>query len=368
MKPQCTDLGESHEGDPSGPTSVARAFFFDSPAAALMLLAPGGRSTAGDPLAPGVPPPPASSLPDDRERAWLTGCALGALGRFGAAAAVLRPLAETGDGPFASLAWSTLASHQRQIGRHADALVYDRRAERMIPTGSDPLSVTARFDAELGLAADAVGLGRTEDAVERLPGGELLSGAEALPLPVGLEPRPDPVSAEWRRRVRRGWVATEIALLRGDPADAVALAEAALTEAVVAGAPRHVAKCRLFLGASRYVRYRDVSAAPGVHRGVVDGGNARGGAERILVEARSALTQAVAASATLGALPLRWVAESLLADVLVLADEPDAVVAEHRRSAATVVTAIGADLPVDQRSGWLSRPDLAALLAAVPQT
>jgi hypothetical protein len=324
--------------------SVARALFYDSPAAALGLLdaghEPAPRSTAG------------------QERAWLTGAALGALGRFGAAEAVLRPLAGADGGPYASLACSTLASHQRQLGRHAEALAYDQRAEMTIPAARDRLSESARFDAELGLTADAVGLGRVDEAVERLARIDRRA-------PTNLAT--DPVLAGWRRRVRHGWVATEIALLRGDSAAAVVLAEDALAEAVAAGAPRHVAKCALFLGASGYVRYRDASVAHGVQNGVVDDRKALDGREETLVGARTALTQAAAAAAALGALPLRWVAESLLAEVLALAGEPEAMIGGHQKAAATVVTAIGAELPAEQRSGWLSRPDLVALRAVAPR-
>ena len=340
MKPPGVDSTRASADRPDAAV-VARVLFHDSPAAALALLAadhePVARSTAG------------------QARAWLTGAALGALGRFAAAEAVLRPLAGAEGGSYASLACSTLASHQRQLGRHADALAYDQRAEATIPAAKDPLSESARFDAELGLAADAVGLGRVDEAVERL--------ARADP-GVPTNSVTDPVLAGWRRRVRHGWVATEIALLGGDPAAAVVLAADALAEALAAKAPRHVAKSALFLGASGYVRYRETSVAQSVRNGVADGRKALDGGQETLEGARSALTQAASAAAALGALPLWWVAESLLAEVLALAGEPEAMIGGHRKSAATVVTAIGAELPVEQRSGWLSRPDLAVLLAA----
>lgn len=292
--------------------AMASAFFHDSPAAALAL---------GD---------------GGAEQRWLTGAALGALGRFGAAAAVLVPLAQsnplaepnqpTTADPIGSLAWSTLASHQRQLGRHTEALEYDQRAAATAPASH----FGARFDAALGLTADAVGLGHVAEAATRLIGVEALAGAH-------------PLDADWRTRVRRGWVATEIALLRGDPTTAVDLAEEALVTAVAAAAPRHVAKCTLFLGASRYVRYRDVGGG--------------------LTPVRTMLADASSAATALDALPLLWVAESLLADVAVLAGEPAVTVATHRARAAAAVSAIAVDLPAGQRGDWLARPDLAALLA-----
>src|SRR5207245_5784222 len=59
--------------------------------------------------------------------AWLLGVSLGAGGRYGAALTVLSPLVESGSGDgvpaerrlFAALAGSTIASIQRQLGRHA---------------------------------------------------------------------------------------------------------------------------------------------------------------------------------------------------------------------------------------------------------
>ncbi len=56
--------------------------------------------------------------------------------------------------PYSSLAASTLASHYRQLGRHLDARQWDERAAAL--AGDD---VEAGFDARLGLAADAVGVG-----------------------------------------------------------------------------------------------------------------------------------------------------------------------------------------------------------------
>jgi len=95
----------------------------------------------------------------------------------------------------------------------------------------------------LGLAADAIGAGRTDEA-RRL---------HAL------------VEARcWRTEVRRGWVAAEIELAEGHAEAAIAPAEAAVRAARAAGAVRHVLKSEVVLGTSLVVW----GTADGVARGV----------------------------------------------------------------------------------------------------
>jgi hypothetical protein len=101
------------------------------------------------------------------------------------------------------------------------------------PDGVD--GVGALVDALLGLAADALGLGRLAAAAR------LLAAAQAT-----VDTRP----VSWRTRVRLGWVTAELALAGGRAADAVAPAERAVQLARAAGAVRHRWKSELVLAAA----------------------------------------------------------------------------------------------------------------------
>src|SRR5437870_2635698 len=146
---------------------------------------------------------------------------MGGQGRYGAATILLHGLIAGPDQILGALAASTLASHRRQLGGHAaarahDALAYRRLAghgvefnvwarprfrrrcgrcgtDRLLGQPSSPLSPhcapAARSDVLLGLAADALGLGRI---------------AEARRLADLARRGPD---AGWRGRIRLGWVA-----------------------------------------------------------------------------------------------------------------------------------------------------------------
>jgi hypothetical protein len=249
---------------------------------------------------------------------WLLGAALGALGRYGEAR---RALSGCLNGPYASLAASTLASHYRQLGRHDEAPGWDQRALEL--AGENP---EALWDARIGLAADAVGAGDLAAARARLvtAGGEATAGGEG---PRRSNERP--ASRHWRRRVRYGWVETEIALLAGDPSEACRVAETALTIAEDAAAPRHVAKCLLFLGASRHV--------------AGDAG------------ADTTLRRASQEAAAVGALPLYWVAEYLLSQ--------RGTAEFHLARSAAAILEIAAGLPDDDRKRWLDRVDIAGIVA-----
>ena len=179
---------------------------------------------------------------------WLAAVVLGGQGHYAAAATALGALLGDRDRVLASLAASTLASHRRQLGGHAVARGLDARALATAPTSGpvDPDGVDfagARADALLGLAADAIGAGRTREA--RL-----------------LHARVEPTC--WRTEVRHGWVAAEIELAEGHADRAVAPAEAAAGTAREAGAVRHVLKSDLVLGTSLVVW----GTADGVARGV----------------------------------------------------------------------------------------------------
>ena len=103
-----------------------------------------GRPVAGvAPLQQAVEAAHAAGRDDEATAAaWLLGVALGAAGRYGSALAVLEPLAERAavDHParrlFASLACSTAASVQRQLGRHAVARSQEPRVKILLDTMS----------------------------------------------------------------------------------------------------------------------------------------------------------------------------------------------------------------------------------------
>lgn len=253
--------------------------------------------------------------------AWLLGVALAAAGRYGGAVQVLTPLLEPGEAAdslpeqrlFASFAASTMASVQRQLGRHGIARELDLRA---LASAVTPEAV---FDANLGLAADAVGLGERDAAAEAL--------AEAAAL---VEERRD----WWRQQVRLDWVRAEVALLDGEPHAAAALAAGAVERAEAARAPRHVAKGLLF------------QAVAEVHAGLPD--------------AAATLRRAATLAESLGTLPLIWPSRALLGALLEGTDDVES--AKSLAAARSAVLAIAGDLPPAVREEWLARSDVGALL------
>jgi hypothetical protein len=251
---------------------------------------------------------------------WLLGVCLAAAGRYGSASTVLEPLAVAlPDEPerrlFSSLAASTMASISRQLGRHAEGRVRDEVA---LDVGHD--APEARFDALLGLAADAVGLGEEAEAAVRL--------GEAAEL-VG--PRPE----WWRQRVRVDWVAAEVALMQDRASDAVARASSAVQLAETSGAPRHVAKGLLFQGVAE------------VQSGALD-------------DAAGTLRRAATLAESVGALPLVWPARAVLGALV--GDSGPAEAASCLSAARAAVRQISEDLPSPLAQEWLARPDIAALL------
>lgn len=186
------------------------------------------------------------------ERRWLAAVVLGGQGRYAAAATVLTGLLAGPDRVTASLAASALASHRRQLGAHAAARPLDalalRLASRLIgaatpdPDGVDRAGATV--DALLGLAADAVGLGRPGQARRLLAAaGRAATGLAAAGSGAG------PV-ASWRAKVRLGWLAAEVELAAGNPGAAVRPARESLAESRRHGAVRHEAKSMLVLAAA----------------------------------------------------------------------------------------------------------------------
>ena len=252
---------------------------------------------------------------------WLLGVCLSSAGRYGAALGVLEPLVAPAEGPevrlLGALGAASVASIHRQLGRHGVAQGYDEGALAASEGAGE-----AGFDALLGLAADAVGLGEGQAAAERLAQAAALADA-----------RPD----WWRQRVRLDWVRAEVALLEGRPEDAVAAAHAAVELAEHSGAPRHVAKGLLFQGVAQ------------VEAGRPD-------------EAAGTLRRAALLAESLGTTPLLWPVRAMLA-ALLAEREP----AESERcllAARRAVEAIAADLPDELRADWVGRADVAAVLGA----
>lgn len=201
-----------------------------------------------------------------RER-WLAAVVLGGQARYAAAAALLHDLRAHPDPVLASLAGSTLAAHRRQLGGHAAARVLDGAAlaalrrpsdggcplvgdpdvdvDGVDPDGVDPDGVDfagAHCDALLGLAADALGLGRTVEA------RRLLGHAERT-------------ARGWRCEVRLWWVHAEVELADSHPDSAVPYAERATRLAREAGAERHAVKSDLVLAAALTAAAREPDRA-----------------------------------------------------------------------------------------------------------
>ena len=255
--------------------------------------------------------------------AWLLGVALGAGGRYGGALTVLSPLVEAGsadDAPpehrlFGALSGSTIASIQRQLGRHAIARQADLSALELTDGTGE-----AAFDALLGLTSDAVGMDDAEEAVTRL------AQAEAV--------IPGHGDEWWRQMVRLGWAKAEVALLEGRAEEAVAYAAEAVQRAENSRAPRHVAKGLLVLGLAQ-----------------VSSGN-----DEVVATLRRSATFAE----SLGCLPLIWPSRALLGALLADADRVESD--KSLGAARSAVLAIAGDLPPGVRAEWLSRPDIHALL------
>jgi hypothetical protein len=209
------------------------------------------------------PLPPASTS----HALWLRAVAAGGQGRYGNAMADLDELCRAQRrGPLVSLAHSTRASFLRQLGWHDRARGWDGRALAL--AGSDP---EAGADALIGLAADALGVGRfAASAVALRRAGELVAGS--------------------RLPVRLAWVSAELAMARGEGATAVAHAERAVELAVALGSARHAVKSEV------------VRAAALCSAGDVD-------ASRQVADAALQDTE------RLGIIPLRWALACLLADI-----------------------------------------------------
>ncbi|WP_155763482.1 hypothetical protein [Mycobacterium asiaticum] len=222
---------------------------------------------------PGTWPLPTATTP---EQLWLRAVAAGGQGRYGSGYADLALLrAQAKAGPLASLAHSTQGSFLRQLGWHTLARRWDGRAFAL--AGDDP---EASADALVGLAADALGVGRFAAAETLLiRSDELLDGARL------------PAATADRLAVRRCWVGAELAMASGDGETAVIRAEEAvkLAQVMTGASARHRLKSEVVLAAA-------LCSAGAIER------------------ARSVAQRALQDTAPLGLRPLRWALACLLID------------------------------------------------------
>jgi hypothetical protein len=215
---------------------------------------------------PGRWPLPSATTP---HQLWLRAVAAGGQGRYANAVADLGVLrGRVSAGLLASLAHSTQASFLRQLGWHALARGWDGRALSL--AGADP---EARADALIGLAADALGVGRFAAAATLLA-------------------RVEPMLVPDRLAVRRGWVSAELAMATGDGATAVRHAEEAveLAGAMPVPSARHRVKSDVVLAAALC---------------------SAGATERARAVGEAALRD----TGRFGLIPLRWALACLLIDI-----------------------------------------------------
>jgi len=199
-----------------------------------------GSAAFGD--APGEWPLPAART---AEELWLRAVAAGGQGRYANANADLASVRRAHRvGRLASLAHSTHASFLRQLGWHEKARGWDGRA--LAVAAGDPEAVG---DALIGLAADALGVGRFALSTAALRRAEDLLD-DRLP----------------RLGVRLAWVSAELAMATGDGRAAVNHAERACDLAAAYGSTRHRIKSDVVLAAAlccdgRADRSREVADA-----------------------------------------------------------------------------------------------------------
>ncbi|MDF3337420.1 hypothetical protein P3H80_08310 [Mycolicibacterium septicum] len=215
---------------------------------------------------PGRWPLPTATTPHER---WLRAVAAGGQGRYACALAELSEILRCQDsGSLVSLAYSTRASFLRQLGGHARARGADGRA--WARCGDDD---EAAADALVGLAADALGMGRFGVSAR------LLDRARGIDTP-----------ADSRRRIRLSWVSAELAMVRGDGAEAVEHARRAVAAAAGHSSTRHAVKSDVVLAAAL------------CSAGEYDA-------------AREVADAALLATEKAGLVPLRWALACVLADI-----------------------------------------------------
>lgn len=255
---------------------------------------------------PGLWPLPAA---ESAAELWLRAVAAGGQGRYGCARADLAELLRRSPaGRLASLALSTQGSFLRQQGGHVAARGPDGAAvgragrDSVLLAGASP-DVEAVTDALIGLAADALGVGRLAAAAALLERAEQVHARADDPPP--------------RLAIRLAWVRAELAMAAGDGAAARVFAERGveLAGAAAPGLRRHRVKSDVVLAAA-----------------LCSGGDlpaSRRVADAVLTETQAA-----------GLVPLRWAVASLLAGIGSAQHSP-AEVAEIRDRSATFVARHG---------------------------
>lgn len=237
--------------------------------------------------APSLWPLPPAQNPEQR---WLRAVAAAGQGRYATGFAELAELRRSAVGPLLSLAHSTQASLLRQLGWHDRARGWDARAFAL--AGTDP---AARSDALVGLAADALGVGR-------------LATSAALLAAAGSAADPP------RLAVRRAWVSAELAMAGGDGAAAVAHARHGVELAEPLASIRHRTKSDVVLAAALCCAGR-------------------------LDDSRGLADELLQRTAAHGLIPLRWAVASLLAGIgsgahdgpyIEVARDEAAALVEHR--------------------------------------
>jgi hypothetical protein len=240
---------------------------------------------------PGRWPRPAARSPEDL---WLRAVAAGGQGRYAAARAELSVLIHSERaGRLRSLGLSTYASFLRQLGWHWRAHDWDGRA--WAAAGGDPEAGT---DALIGLAADALGVGR------------LAASAALLERAAGL-PRP---AVEPRLEIRLAWVRAELAMAAGAGSDALRHARRGveLAQDALPTLRRHRVKSDVVLAAA-----------------MCSAGDLTG--------SRAVADAALADAEAYGLAPLRWALACLLSDIGSPSHSPAEIAQVRDRSAQFVI-------------------------------
>ena len=232
-------------------------------------------------------------LPDARTTGdlLLRAVAAGGQGRYGAARADLDELLRREPaGRLASLASSTHASFLRQTGWHERARGWDGRAWAL--AAGHPECVA---DALVGLAADALGVGRFAASAALLGRARTIRAEEP------------------RQAIRLDWVSAELAMVTGDGPTAVAHARRGveLAEAALPRLRRHRVKSEVVLAAA-----------------LCSAGD--------LDSARRTAAAAAESTAEYGLVPLHWAVTCLLAEIGSPGRTPEQTAADRDRSAAFV--------------------------------
>ncbi|MCX2932471.1 hypothetical protein ORI20_19535 [Mycobacterium sp. CVI_P3] len=226
---------------------------------------------------PGCWPLPTANTPT---QLWLRAVSAAGQGHYSSARADLAALRrhQPADS-LTSLSYSTAASLLRQLGGHRVAAGWDGRALALAQAAvDDPMGLQAGVDAAVGLAADALGVGRLAASARLLErAGEMMCRAEAPPP---------------RLTIRMAWVSAELAMAAGRGEDAVTHARhgVEVAESALPALRRHRVKSDVVLAAALCCA------------GSVD-------------SARDIADAALGDTQTYGLVPLRWALACLLADI-----------------------------------------------------